>query len=300
MIKKTGIENVMNSPAASWRMNIGVFALILFSLLTSCKEKTLIHSESIVIDHLDKAAKGFNSRKNVLPGEVAQVSVEDISGKGSFKVDEPASVEHYDVLLSVKGNAVIEIDGKSYSMGAFYIARIPYNKHYTIQVSEDSTFHCLRLRKSLDDPDRAVIAKDIDNHSKVYIKAIKDCPMYTEDIKSAKTINRMLLAEGMVPRFCMGTVTTGGPDKVGAHKHPMLDQLFFGLDGCECRVFADGAEAVLKENMLLHIPLASTHSSSVDSGKKLNYVWMDFFQSLEGQKYMNEQHKMVDTVKKAK
>jgi len=184
-------------------------------------------------------------------------------------------------------------------MGAFYLARIPYNKAYTIQVGEDSTFHCLRLRKSLDDPDRAVIAKDMDNHSKVYIKAIKDCPMYTEDIKSAKTINRMLLAEGMVPRFCMGTVTTEGPDKVGAHVHPMLDQLFFGLDGCECRVFANGTEAVLKENMLLHIPLASMHSSSVDAGKKLNYVWMDFFQSLEGQKYMNEQHKMVDTTKKA-
>lgn len=288
----------MNTHAARLRMNIGVFALIIFSLLTSCKTKTIIHSETIV--NIENNTKGLISRKNILPGEVAQVSVEDISGKGSFKIDEAASVEHYDVLLSVKGNATIVIDGQSYPMGGFDIARIPYNKGYTIQVSEDNTFHCLRFRKSLDDPDHAVIAKDMANHSQVYIKAIKDCPMYTEDIKSAKTVNRMLLAEGMVPRFCMGTVTTEGPDKVGAHKHPMLDQLFFGLDGCECRVFADGAEAVLKENMLLHIPLASTHSSSVDAGKKLNYLWMDFFQSLEGQKYMNEQHKMVDTAKKAK
>lgn len=288
----------MNTHAARLRMNIGVFALIIFSLLTSCKTKTIIHSETIV--NIENNTKGLISRKNILPGEVAQVSVEDISGKGSFKIDEAASVEHYDVLLSVKGNATIVIDGQSYPMGGFDIARIPYNKGYTIQVSEDNTFHCLRFRKSLDDPDHAVIAKDMANHSQVYIKAIKDCPMYTEDIKSAKTVNRMLLAEGMVPRFCMGTVTTEGPDKVGAHKHPMLDQLFFGLDGCECRVFADGAEAVLKENMLLHIPLASTHSSSVDAGKKLNYLWMDFFQSLEGQKYMNEQHKMVDTAKKVK
>jgi hypothetical protein len=78
----------------------------------------------------------------------------------------------------------------------------------------------------------------------------------------------------------------------------MLDQLFLGLDSCECHVYADGSEAVLKQNMLLHIPLASNHSSSVDGGKKLNYLWMDFFLSLEGQKYMNEQHHMVDTVKK--
>ncbi len=288
----------MNTHAANLRMNIGIFIVILFSLLTSCKTKPPIHSE--LISTTENYAKGSVERKNILPGEVAQVAVEDISGKGAFKIDEPASADHFDVFLSVKGNARIQIDGQSYPVGDFYIARIPYNKAYSIKVGEDSTFHCLRFRKSLDDPDRALIAKDLGHFTEVYIKAIKDCPMYTEDIKSAKTVNRMLLAEGMVPRFCMGTVTTEGPDKVGAHKHPMLDQLFFGLDGCECHVYADGSEAVLKENMLLHIPLASTHSSSVDAGKKLNYLWMDFFQSLEGQKYMNEQHKMVDTVKKQK
>jgi hypothetical protein len=294
MIKK----NVMNHHAAVWRMNIAVFAVILISLLASCKEKPVIHTESIGFENLDNNPEGFISRKNILQGEVPQVSPEYISGKGSFKIDEPASTQHYDVLLSLKGNARIEIDGKSYPVGAFYIARIPYNKAYSIHVGKDTTFYCMRFRESLDDADRAVIAKDMEQHSQVYIKAIDDCPKYTESIKSAKTVNRMLLPEGMVPRFCMGTVTTEGPDKVGTHIHPMLDQFFMGLDSCECNVYADGAEAVLKENMLLHIPLASNHSSSVDAGKKLNYLWMDFFKTLEGQKYMNEQHQMVDTVKK--
>ncbi len=291
---------VMNIHSAGWKLSIGVFAVILISLLTSCKTKPPIHSESIRFENFDNSPEGFISRRNVLAGEVPQVSPEYISGKGSFTIDEPASTQHYDVLLSLKGNAMIEIDGRAYPMGAFYIARIPYNKAYVIHVGKDTTFYCMRFRESLDDADRAEIAKDPVQHSEVYIKAIKDCPMYTEDIKSAKTINRMLLAEGMVPRFCMGTVTTEGPDQVGAHKHPMLDQLFFGLDSCECRVFADGSEAVLKENMLLHIPLASTHHTVVDAGKKMNYLWMDFFKTLEGQRYMNEQHHMVDTVKKAK
>jgi glyoxylate utilization-related uncharacterized protein len=289
-------KNVMNHYAAGWKMNIAVFAVILFSLLASCKS---IKTENIPVDNLEKNAEGFISRKNVLPGEVAEVSPEYIAGKGSFKIDEQASTDHYDVLYSIKGNAMIVIDGQSYPMGAFYIARIPYNKAYTIHVGKDSTFYCLRMRKSLDDADRAVITKDMPHHSEVYIKAIKDCPTYSEDIKSAKTISRMLLPEGMVPRFCMGTVETAGPDKVGEHKHPMLDQLFMGIEGCECKVFADGKEAALTENMLLHIPLASNHHVEVESGKKLAYIWMDFFQTLEGQKYMNEQHHMNnDTIKK--
>lgn len=292
-------RKMRNTCSAGWKINSSIFALILFALLISCKPNTPVKSDDILFDSFEKNAEGFISRKSVLPGEVAEVSTEYIAGKGSFKIDEPASSDHYDVIYSIKGNAAIEIDGQSYPMGAFYIARIPYNKSYSIHAGKDSTFYCLRIRKSLDQADRAVITKDIANHSQVYIKAIKDCPSYSEDIKSAKTVSRMLLPEGMVPRFCMGTVETAGPDKVGEHKHPMLDQLFMGIEGCDCKVFANGTEASLKENRLLHIPLASNHHAEVESGKNLAYIWMDFFQTLEGQKYMNEQHHMNnDSVKK--
>jgi hypothetical protein len=74
----------------------------------------------------------------------------------------------------------------------------------------------------------------------------------------------------------------------------MLDQLFLGLKGCKCSCYADGAETLLTENTLLHIPLGSRHSTSVAEGELLSYIWFDFFLTLEGQRYMSEQHKMDD------
>ena len=73
-----------------------------------------------------------------------------------------------------------------------------------------------------------------------------------------------------------------------------IDQLFFGLEGCKCTCVAGAETAVLTENMMLHIPIGSTHTISVEEGDKLYYIWLDFFLTLEGQKYMGEQHKMKD------
>jgi hypothetical protein len=120
------------------------------------------------------------------------------------------------------------------------------------------------------------------------------CKQYKEAIKSEKTISRMILPENMVPRFCMGSVETSGPDKVGEHAHPMLEQLFFGLANNNCVVTADGIKATFEENTLLHIPLGSNHGVTVEEGKILNYIWMDHFRSQEDMVYIKENHIMKE------
>jgi len=121
-----------------------------------------------------------------------------------------------------------------------------------------------------------------------------DCEAYTEAIKSPKTVSRTLVPTHTLPRFCMGSVETSGPDTVGAHAHPMLEQLFFGLAGNRCIVTADDDEAVLEERMLLHIPSGSRHGVRVEGGCRLHYVWMDFFRETAGLAYIHDQHKPVE------
>jgi mannose-6-phosphate isomerase-like protein (cupin superfamily) len=228
----------------------------------------------------------------VLTEEVKGVLIEFFSMKGTYQMNESSQSNFYDVLLSLKGNSVIQIRGRNHTIYSGFIARIPYNEKYDIRIGEGEEFHFLRIRKSLDDKNIQVINQNKKRHEKVYLKAISECPEYSEGIKSDKTVNRMILPEGMVPRFCMGSVETTGPDEVGEHDHPMLDQLFFGLAGCRCTCYAENEKAVLTENMMLHIPLGSKHAVSVAEGDRLAYIWLDFFLTLEGQKYMNEQHQM--------
>ena len=84
----------------------------------------------------------------------------------------------------------------------------------------------------------------------------------------------------------MGTVHTTGPDAVGAHKHPMLEQLFLGLSGNQCTVHADGFTQAFVEYDLLHIPLGSLHGVEVADKHTMYYIWMDFFLHKDGEEWL--------------
>lgn len=128
-----------------------------------------------------------------------------------------------------------------------------------------------------------------------YCILYSQCEPYAEAIKSSKTVSRTIVPTGTIPRFCMGSVETEGPDTVGAHSHPMLEQLFFGLPGNLCVVTADQAEAALEDRALLHIPLGSRHGVRVEEGRRLHYVWMDFFKQEEDLAYIQAQHQPIKT-----
>ncbi len=116
------------------------------------------------------------------------------------------------------------------------------------------------------------------------------CPTYWEAIKSDRTVSRTIVPDGAVPRFCMGSVQVEGPDVVGAHRHPMLEQLFFGLPGNRCTVSADEDRLDFGERTLVHIPRGSSHGATVEQGAVLHYVWMDFFEG-DDMSYIAESHR---------
>jgi len=243
---------------------------------------------------LSDKTEGYQKITNILKNEIEQVHLEYIAIKGPLSKKIPANNKFYYTLLSLSGKAALITGDNNYKIEGNYIARSPFNTEYKLEVEKGELFYCLLIRTKLEQDDLDEIAKEPDIHKKPYIKAIADCPVYKEAIKSPKTLNRMILPEGFVPRFCMGTVETTGPDEVGAHEHPMLEQLFLGLQDCSCTVCADDASILLTENMIMHVPLGSVHSVKVDKGDKLSYVWLDFFKTLEGQSYMDEQHEMED------
>ncbi|MGQ9662508.1 MAG: hypothetical protein ACUVWX_09260 [Kiritimatiellia bacterium] len=116
------------------------------------------------------------------------------------------------------------------------------------------------------------------------------CRTYRERIKSLKTVNRTLLPENTFPRLCVGSVETTGPDRVAPHRHPMLEQLFFGLQENDGTVIVDGRSTAFGNYILLHIPLGSEHSVEVAEGCKLHYVWIDLFFDRAGMEWIRREH----------
>jgi hypothetical protein len=237
---------------------------------------------------------GSMIRNTVLPGEIEGLHIESVSLKGPYRISEFPNSGIYNLLLSLKGSALLYSKGSKYGFNNKSISRIPYNEQFDVEVEKGNEFHFLWLKKQLDENDLRLISQSPGEHSTVYIKLLSDCQTYSEDIKSSKTVSRMILPVGLIPRLCIGSVETCGPDSVGEHEHPMLDQLFLGWENCMCTCKADGESILLTENIMLHIPLGSKHSVSVNEGDLLSYLWFDFFFTVKGQDYIEEQHKLDD------
>jgi hypothetical protein len=251
-----------------------------------------IKTQILSTTDLSNKPDGSIIRDQVLSGEITGLRIEWISVKGPYLFSEFSLTGSYFLLISLRGNALLYLNGKEFEFSTKSISRFPYNEQVDIQVKKGEEFHFLCFRKQLDENDLYLISENPDDHSSLYINKISDCQTYTEEIKSSKTINRMLLPVGLIPRLCVGSVETNGPDSVGEHEHPMLDQLFLGWENCKCTCSADGESILLTENLMLHIPLGSRHSVSVADGDILSYIWFDFFFTLKGQDYIEEQHKI--------
>jgi mannose-6-phosphate isomerase-like protein (cupin superfamily) len=234
--------------------------------------------------------------KDVLVGEVPGIRASLISlGPGGRHVEGRSNAEDK-VYLVLEGRGAVVADGVPLPVERQTIVRLPVGSNAKLAAAASSTLDVLVLRHTLSDEDRADLAAHPENQASPYVRKFSECPTYGEAIKSAKTTSRTLLPKDIVPRMSIGTVETAGPDRVAPHAHPMLEQFFLGLDGNDIVVHADGGQTALGANELLHIPLGSRHGAEVAEGKKLHYVWMDFFRDREGLRWL-ETHKPNEPAK---
>ena len=233
----------------------------------------------------------------VLKGEIKEVTVDLVSIVGPRQHLEQAKGDRAVVWLFVEGKGIIQAGSARFLVEGETIARAPQGWDWKIDVAAGEVLHAVRIRRHINDDDRAELKKFPQNNTAPYVKKFSECPPYGEAIKSAKTTSRTLLPENYVPRMAVGTVETTGPDKVGAHRHPMLEQLFLGLKDNDITVLADDARANLTALSILHIPIGSNHGAEVADGKKLHYVWMDFFMDKKGQEWL-KMHTPLDSQKK--
>lgn len=241
-----------------------------------------------------KASPSGVSVQPLMVGQVAEVLVDLVTVGGNGSHVEPARPDEAVVWLLVAGKGSLRANDRVYPVEGETIARAPQGWSWRITADSGSTLQLVRVRRKLTTVDFEELRKFPEFQKEPLVKAFRDCTPYGEAIKSPKTVSRTLLPENYVPRMAMGTVETTGPDAVGSHRHAMLEQLFLGLKGNEITVTADDEKAELGELTILHIPLGSFHGAQVKDGKKLHYVWMDFFADKAGQEWL-KMHKPLTT-----
>ena len=258
---------------------------------------TSINAQDIPIEilsmNLQPNQKELN--KTILANEIPGVTSEHVAITSDVTQKVTIDKTHKTIYLFIKGNGKLKSGGKTYEIVPETIM-LPNNvKDITFKPIANDTLHYLKIsvfQTELDIEDIKTFPKEnIDN---IYFKQFTECKSYTEPIKSPQTTSRTILPNKYIPRVAMGTVKTIGPDKVGAHVHGMLEQLFLGLTDNQTIVYADDAQVDFPEYSLLHIPRGSSHSVSVDSNNEMYYVWMDFFVDKDGEEWLKTHNTSED------
>lgn len=226
-------------------------------------------------------------RKKLLSGEIIGLDTCYIELSGNQNATFQPEENRLRILLFTDGSGGIRHEDSNFSIDeiALFIPQIDREFHLS---SGSGNLGFLEIMMSLVEKDQEYLEKR--GSLFPYFIRYSQCTTYSELIKSPETVNRTLLPEEIVPRLCIGSVMTNGPDKVAAHAHPMLEQLFYGLQGNDIEVFADEAKKGFKENDLLHIPSGSLHGATVEAGKELHYIWIDLFNSMEDIDYIKTHH----------
>jgi len=241
---------------------------------------------------LDKKTK--HHVQSILKNEIKGIDVEHIAITDGNAITDHAKAGYKTIYLFVKGTGKIIAAGTSYELIPETIFLPNAVEKITIKTAENDTLHYLKISSKLTAQDLLDLKEfPIENTQNVYYAKFIDCQSYTEKIKSPNTVSRTILPNKYIPRIAMGTVQTIGADEVGAHEHPMLEQLFLGLSKNNCIVYADDAKVDFPEYAVLHIPLGSRHSVSVAKDETMYYVWMDFFLDKKGEVWL-ETHKVND------
>ncbi len=241
----------------------------------------------------------FNSQSPVfsetlMPGEIADTDIEHIAIIGPYSHLDSLTPGFDDIFIFLKGTGNLIAEDTSFAIVPESIGLPLSVPTVTLEVSEGNTLHYVHIQKKLSAQDQIDLKRyPTENRHTIYFRSFEECTAYTEKIKSPNTVSRTVLPKDHIPRVAQGTVVTMGPDAVGAHEHPMLDQLFLGLGQNDVTVFADDKSIAFKEFEILHIPIGASHWVTVDEGKIMNYQWMDFFLTKKGEEWLKT-HKQTE------
>ena len=162
------------------------------------------------------------------------------------------------------------------------------NPDEDLKISSDAYSHFIEIQWSLSKDDRQFLANQ--KVSFPMIQIYDDCSQYREDFKSPKTISRSIIGHHALPRFCMGSCESNGPDRINPHAHPYVDQFFYSFPENDINLLIDDKVQPLEGNTIFYIPLGSNHGVDVPEGKRMHYIWIDFITDPRGVEYLDEVH----------
>lgn len=107
-----------------------------------------------------------------------------------------------------------------------------------------------------------------------FSEAIQYTERFTQE-SGAKVKQHSIIAGRHLGRYTMGWVIGQGPDFVGQHTHPSLEQWYFMLQGADFTYDAGNTQIDVKEGDVSFTPHGTSHGSTCREDGFINYLWFE-------------------------
>ena len=111
-------------------------------------------------------------------------------------------------------------------------------------------------------------------------ESIEYTERFTQE-SGSKVVSHSIVAGRHLGRYTMGWNIGAGPDFIGQHTHPTLEQWYFMIDGSDFTYVAGGEKIPVHEGDVSFTPHGTSHGSECEEDGYINYVWFELNRAWE-------------------
>lgn len=236
-------------------------------------EITIFKKENLV-----KAFKDGYSEEAILAETCSEVSLRLCTLKsGSTKELEVYSADDkMQILAFTEGTGYLQYGKKLYCIEEPGVFIPDFAEESIVLQAGEQDLEFIRIVGIMNDTDR----RQMRNCQYVLPRYVKfrDSIQYTERFtqeSGAKVKQHSIIAGRHLGRYTMGWVIGEGPDFVGQHIHPSLEQWYFMLKNADFTYDAGDTSIKVSEGDVSFTPHGTSHGSTCKEDGFINYLWFE-------------------------
>ena len=180
------------------------------------------------------------------------------------------------IFAFIGGNGMVRSDKKIFVIDEKSVFIPDFDKETVSVTAGDEDLEFIHIVGPMNDTDR----RQMENCQYVLPRFVKFSQViqYTERFtqeSGAKVKQHSVIAGRHLGRYTMGWVIGKGPDFVGQHTHPTLEQWYFMLDGADFTYDAGDTSIDVKAGDVSFTPHGTSHGSTCKEDGFIHYIWFE-------------------------
>ena len=241
------------------------------------EDKTKVISIFKNEDRREEFADGYSASR-ILAETCPEVSLELCTLKSgcSREFSVYSADEKMQIFVFTAGNGMLRAGKKIFVIDEQSVFIPDFDRDQLQLTAGDQDLAFIHIVGPMNDTDRRQMA----NCQYVLPRFVRfsESILYTERFtqeSGAKVKQHSIIAGRHLGRYTMGWVIGQGPDFVGQHIHPTLEQWYFMLQGADFTYAAGDKQIPVKEGDVSFTPHGTSHGSSCSENGFINYIWFE-------------------------